>query len=271
MDFIALQRAKLHYVFENIFHVVERLVSEKEAKMNKIFKVIWSKSKQCYVVVSELAKNTTGKKKIVVASIFAALMAGQAMQVEAGGSFGGSGPISPTGIAISGGTSKAEAKGDNSVAIGRAKANSNGAVAIGSDTESAHNAFSAGFYSKATGDSSIAIGAGFESTGNPTKAVKASGKNGIAIGLAAQSTGESAIAFGTDATASETSATAVGKSAEASGSEATSFGVASTANKDGALAIGSHSTSSVKAGTSIGYNASVSYTVVLAIAGAQQL
>lgn len=41
--------------------------------MNKIFKVIWSKSKQCYVVVSEIAKNTTGKKKIVVASILATL------------------------------------------------------------------------------------------------------------------------------------------------------------------------------------------------------
>ena len=260
MDFITLQRAKLHYVFENIFHVVERLVSEKEAKMNKIFKVIWSKSKQCYVVVSELAKNTTGKKKIVVASILAALMAGQAMQAEAEGTFKGGGISSPTGIAISAGTSKADASGNNAVAIGRAKAKSNGAVAIGSDTESAHNAFSAGFYSKATGDSSIAIGAGFESTGNPTKEVKASGKNGIAIGLAAQSTGESAIAFGTDATASETSATAIGKSAEASGSEATSFGVASTANKDGALAVGSHSTSSVKAGTAIGYNASVSYS-----------
>ena len=25
--------------------------------MNKIFKVIWSKSKQCYIVVSEIAKN----------------------------------------------------------------------------------------------------------------------------------------------------------------------------------------------------------------------
>ena len=37
--------------------------------MNKIFKVIWSKSKQCYVVVSEIAKNKTGKKKIVVAGI----------------------------------------------------------------------------------------------------------------------------------------------------------------------------------------------------------
>ena len=42
--------------------------------MNKIFKVIWSKSKQCYVVVSEMAKNTTGKKKIVVAGILASLM-----------------------------------------------------------------------------------------------------------------------------------------------------------------------------------------------------
>ena len=47
--------------------------------MNKIFKVIWSKSKQCYVVVSEMAKNTTGKKKIVVAGILASL-AVQGMQ-----------------------------------------------------------------------------------------------------------------------------------------------------------------------------------------------
>ena len=41
--------------------------------MNKIFKVVWSKSKECYVVVSEFAKNNSGKKKIVVAGIFAAL------------------------------------------------------------------------------------------------------------------------------------------------------------------------------------------------------
>ena len=32
--------------------------------MNKIFKVIWSKSKQCYVVVSEMAKNKQGKRKL---------------------------------------------------------------------------------------------------------------------------------------------------------------------------------------------------------------
>ena len=52
--------------------------------MNKIFKVIWSKSKQCYIVVSEIAKNKTGKKKIVVASILAALaMAGTMQSVDA--------------------------------------------------------------------------------------------------------------------------------------------------------------------------------------------
>ncbi len=44
--------------------------------MNKIFKVIGSKSKQCYIVVSEIAKNRTGKKKVIVAGIFAALAIG---------------------------------------------------------------------------------------------------------------------------------------------------------------------------------------------------
>ena len=67
--------------------------------MNKIFKVIWSKSKQCYVVVSELAKNTTGKKKIIVASVFAALaMTGNSVQVDAAGRFFGTAPAK--GIAI---------------------------------------------------------------------------------------------------------------------------------------------------------------------------
>lgn len=49
--------------------------------MNKIFKVVWSKSKECYVVVSEVAKNNGGKKK-VLASILAGLaMVGVAAQM----------------------------------------------------------------------------------------------------------------------------------------------------------------------------------------------
>ena len=38
--------------------------------MNKIFKVVWSKTKECYVVVSEVAKNNGGKKK-ALASVLA--------------------------------------------------------------------------------------------------------------------------------------------------------------------------------------------------------
>lgn len=30
--------------------------------MNKVFKVVWSKTKNCYVVVSEMAKAQQGKK-----------------------------------------------------------------------------------------------------------------------------------------------------------------------------------------------------------------
>ena len=51
--------------------------------MNKIFKVVWSASKQCYVVASEVATNTSGKKKIMVATVLAALAIGGSLQVGA--------------------------------------------------------------------------------------------------------------------------------------------------------------------------------------------
>ena len=51
--------------------------------MNTIFKVVWSASKQCYVVASEIATNTSGKKKIIVATVLAALAMGGSLQVGA--------------------------------------------------------------------------------------------------------------------------------------------------------------------------------------------
>ena len=51
--------------------------------MNRIFKVVWSASKQCYVVASELATNTRGKKKIMVATVLVALVMGGSLQVGA--------------------------------------------------------------------------------------------------------------------------------------------------------------------------------------------
>lgn len=83
--------------------------------MNKLFKVIWSKSKQCYIVVSEVAKNTTGKKKIAVASVLAALaVSAQVTNVQA---------AIPEGNATAGAEvaigRTVEVAGDSSVGIGK--------------------------------------------------------------------------------------------------------------------------------------------------------
>ena len=51
--------------------------------MNKIFKVVWSASKQCYVVASELATNTSGKKRTMGATVLAALAMGGSLQAGA--------------------------------------------------------------------------------------------------------------------------------------------------------------------------------------------
>ncbi len=257
MDFITLQRAKLHYVFENIFHVVERLVSKKEAKMNKIFKVIWSKSKQCYVVVSELAKNTTGKKKIVVASILAALMAGQAMQVEAGGSWG---PSTTKGIAISaGGGITASAWGNNAIAIGGATANENGAIAIGSDTSSQQNAVSIGWGSTGSGYGALVLGTTAEQykTGDADRVASASGTYAVSVGAGAQAGQNYSMAFGTNTTANGESAVAMGYKSKASSQNAVSIGSESEASELNALAIGTNANVTKQNATAVGSGASV--------------
>ena len=116
--------------------------------MNKIFKVIWSKSKQCYVVVSEMAKNTTGKKKIVVAGILASLaVTGNIVQVEAG-----QGALLHTSqqgaIAIydkGASTANPVASQPNAIAIGQESvANGRGGVAIGNEAKAVQNAFAGG-------------------------------------------------------------------------------------------------------------------------------
>ena len=230
MNFIALQRAKLHYVFENIFHVVERLVSKKEAEMNKIFKVIWSKSKQCYVVVSELAKNTTGKKKIVVASVFAALAMMGAVQ-----------DISANSYSAGGGTTGAV--GNDHIAIG------NGASAPGTGSNGANTAI--GKRATASGGNDTAVGVSSSATGNGSSAygqsANASGSGSVAIGYMSESSGRRAVALGGDAngtkvTASAEYATAIGSGAQAKDVNATALGANSTAIDEATIAIGKNAT-----------------------------
>ena len=51
--------------------------------MNKIFKVVWSKTKECYVVVSEVAKNNGGKKKVLASVLAGLAMVGMGATVQA--------------------------------------------------------------------------------------------------------------------------------------------------------------------------------------------
>ena len=228
--------------------------------MNKIFKVIWSKSKQCYVVVSELAKNTTGKKKIIVASILAAMVAGQTMQVEAGGSF--SGPSTQKGIAISaGGGITASATGNNAIAIGGATANQNGAIAIGSDTSSSQNAVSIGWGSTGSGYGALVFGTTSESahlpTGNTGRAATATSDYAVAVGAGAQATQKYSMAFGTNTTANGEAAVAMGYKSKASSQNAVSIGSESEASELNALAIGTNANVTKQNATAVGSGASV--------------
>ena len=129
--------------------------------MNKIFKVIWSKSKQCYVVVSEMAKNKTGKKKIVVASILAAL----AIQV------GVVADVSADESTLTLGGGKAANGMTNGVSIGYlAESNSHQSIAIG------YQALATSQYADPA-QPAVAIGAG----------AKAPGRGGVSLGLDAKS------------------------------------------------------------------------------------
>ena len=260
MGFIALERAKLHYVFENIFHVVERLVSEKEAKMNKIFKVIWSKSKQCYVVVSELAKNTTGKKKIVVASILAALAVSVNITQVNAEKFGSN--STKSGSIVIWGSKGTAASGyhEDGIAIGQAaNVTANGGIAIGRDATSYQNAVSLGWAANGAGWGSIAIGpkteSGYIDVAN--KEVKSTGNYAISIGAGAQSSGAAAMALGVLASAQQDQALAIGRSASADGVGSFAAGLQTKATGAGSIAIGGATSNTTSEGATASGQASI--------------
>ena len=193
--------------------------------MNKIFKVVWSKSKECYVVVSEFAKNNSGKKKIVVAGIFAALamtnanvaLAVNEVPTSTGGAsvaFGDSATV--TGANAVGLGNNASVTGVNAVGLGtNVKASNSDVVVIGTaaKTETAsggvaigQNAYSKGLYSNtpsvAVGKNSIANGGTAVALGTGATVNEAgnSYSQGIAIGGGALP-GQGAVVVGDQAIA----------------------------------------------------------------------
>ena len=209
--------------------------------MNKIFKVIWSKSKQCYVVVSEIAKNKTGKKKIVVAGIFAALaMIGPLQSVHAVDGAGdragftnaasGVNFNSTQGLAIGlKNGDKTSANGNvSTVAIGaHSNASGSSSVAIGGAVVNGAGAIGLG-WSTATGDNAVALGG--------TGTTKANGNNAFAASGGSAS-GESAIAIGASATANSRGGIAVGWNSE-SAVNAVGIGFNAKAKANNTVAIG---------------------------------
>ena len=224
--------------------------------MNKIFKVIWSKSKQCYVVVSELAKNTTGKKKIVVAGIFSALAIvqfGQVAQVQADGAIGSS--THKGSLAINGtwkaGYSNAKATDENAIAIGQdAQATGRGGVALGNETRSVQNALAAAWDAQATSKNAVALGTGTRAMGLSSTAVgagaQATSNNSVAVGTGTRATGLSSTAVGDGAQATANGAVALGQATESAGnSVAAGFNAKARSNNTVAIGVEANNDGSI--------------------------
>ena len=217
------------------------------SNMNKIFKVVWSKTKECYVVVSEVAKNNGGKKK-ALASVLAGLAmvaATAGTPVQAGVGLGGSAVnITPDGTYNgSNQTSK------NSVVVGYQNnaaggpADESGKIIYGAaNTANRESSLALGNQNKAINKSASAIGVGNT----------ASGEASVAMGNSSTASGDRSIAIGSGANATEGAALAIGRQAEATGSSAVSVGYLSKAKKNVAVALGVNNNVDGEQSTAVG-------------------
>ena len=240
--------------------------------MNKIFKVIWSKSKQCYVVVSEMAKNKTGKKKIVVASILAALAIQTAGVIDVAAAEGDQPSAAyANGTVASGKT--------NGLAIGNAaNSGSNQSVAIGYYSEAtapevtpaALPATAVGAGAKAKGYSTVALGLSAKAEADSATALgsktSATGDKSVAIGISAAATADSATALGSKTSATGDRTVAVGSDANATGRYASAFGADASAVGN-ATAVGANSLASVDAAVAVGTDSKATGNYASALGG----
>ena len=143
--------------------------------MNKIYKVIWSKVRNCYVVVSEMAKrngkcSSSLNKKIIASFLAAGLVAALPMGVEAATKINqGTSTSNPGYISYVSGANSAVVWGDGSVtsaayrgtAFGQGtQASSNNTTAFGQNTNARHhNATSFGVGTYADSKQATAFGA----------------------------------------------------------------------------------------------------------------
>ena len=251
--------------------------------MNKIFKVVWSKTKECYVVVSEVAKNNGGKKKAL-----ASVLAGLAM-VAAAGTMGT--PVqadtnlgnSAVNISPNGTYNGSNHVGQNSIVVGMQNTTDNnwGTVAIGAkNTATENSAMALGNGNKATGGAAVAMGAYNEAKGRASVAIgnvsKASGEDSIAIGNRAnvdadnhdadRGSGQFSIAVGRESWAKGTDNISIGHKAQTNSSgDSIAMGRESKANQANAVAIGPQADANGWGGIAMGREAAVKANFATAI------
>ena len=232
--------------------------------MNKIFKVVWSKTKECYVVVSEVAKNNGGKKK-ALASVLAGLamvaatagtpvhadvgLGGSSVNISPNGTYNGSNSVTPNSIVVGYQNRTTGGSGNGHVIYGANNvANQDSSMALGNQNV-------------ATGPAASAIGVGSQATGRNTIAVgnvaKASNTDNIAIGTYSEAltSGQDAyaLAVGSYSKANAHMAVGVGALANATGTESTAVGAGSKATAKNSQAFGARNTASGQNATAIGY------------------
>ena len=195
--------------------------------LNHIYKVIWSKTKNAWVVVSEIAKRD-GKSSVksVVTSLAGKSAAAVMVAMVMCGGVASANTVYGTGASAVGTAQNVTAIGEN------ATAQANKVVAVGYNSQVMGTEGSIAIGSAAHALTiqmpSIAIGAG----------ANTSFHGSIAIGSSASSSGDRSVAIGNDATSSSTNTTAIGDRSIADKNSATAVGYNSHAKGEYSLAVG---------------------------------
>ena len=241
--------------------------------VNHIYKVVWSKTKGCYIVVSELAKRVgrNKSKAIVISSAAMAMAVSSVMTSTVSATINQAGTGGNESVAFG---EQSTAGGSGAVALGKtATASASGAVALGQETKAEkNNGVAIGKGAKSTEDSAIALGFGSKSTGNWSVAIglqtNATNKQAVAVGSKSQATGENSIAIGNAANASNEFSVALGSSTTSTNKFTTAVGGKAFATQEGATALGYDARATAKNTIAIGNSAKAEQEGVIALGSA---
>ena len=220
--------------------------------MNRIYKVIWSKAKNCYVVASELAKNhTKGSRSRSVRVTAAQTLTAFLISAYLVGGYG-----VPAAMADDAGVAGANVtrSGTNASAWGNsAKAEGINTTAWGSATlAKALNSTAWGFYTKAEGQGATAWGVGYEGSTiaqEDPEYVIAKGWGSTAWGYVTQALGDYSTAFGKQSIANAANSLAALGGITAAGADGSAaIGVGAKANLANTVALGGGSVANRAAG-----------------------